>query len=121
MTLVLFIYKCFFYKNKYMISYLYKICENGMMDITRMKTKKVTVENYDIQWESDFKKIKLELETLIDKDVVSIEHVGSTSVKGLSAKSIIDIDIIIASMDEFLAIKQKLSVLGYIHEGNLGI
>lgn len=86
-----------------------------------MKTKKVIVEGYDSQWKSDFEKIKLELESLIVEDVVSIEHVGSTSVDGLSAKPIIDIDIIIDSMDKFPTVKQKLSVLGYIHEGNLGI
>ncbi|KAF2799831.1 acyl-CoA N-acyltransferase [Melanomma pulvis-pyrius CBS 109.77] len=57
----------------------------------------VVVEQYNPEWPSHFKKIKSELEIYL-KDVtyLSIEHVGSTSVPGLDAKPIIDINIIVA-------------------------
>ena len=48
-----------------------------------------------------------------------IEHVGSTSVEGLSAKPIIDIDIVIDQ--NFEEVRQALESIGYIYEGDLGI
>lgn len=50
-----------------------------------------------------------------------IEHVGSTSVPGLAAKPILDIDIVIESMEHLPRVIRKLDELGYVHEGNLGI
>ncbi len=49
-----------------------------------------------------------------------IEHVGSTSVVGLPAKPIIDIDAVVKSGDVEKTIR-ALEHIGYIHEGNLGI
>ena len=46
---------------------------------------------------------------------------GSTSVQGLSAKPIIDIDLVIAIDTDLSEVIQELAVIGYVHEGNLGI
>lgn len=86
-----------------------------------MKTKKVTVVPYDYKWNEEFQKIKLDLEKMLEDSIIAIEHVGSTSVEGLSAKPIIDIDIIIKSYDNFHDVKSRLESLGYYHEGDLGI
>jgi GrpB-like predicted nucleotidyltransferase (UPF0157 family) len=83
-----------------------------------MRTKHVVVEDYNPNWKYEFEKIEAELRTVL-KDVISIEHVGSTSVEGLAAKPIIDIDIIIE--DNFEEVKNQLGTIGYIHEGDLGI
>ena len=48
-------------------------------------------------------------------------HVGSTSIPGMDSKPIIDIDIVIDSLDEFDEIKSRLNRIGYHHRGNLGI
>ena len=50
-----------------------------------MKTKHVEVLPYDQKWNDEFNKIKDELFKELDGKVISFEHVGSTSVKGLSA------------------------------------
>jgi GrpB-like predicted nucleotidyltransferase (UPF0157 family) len=86
-----------------------------------MKTQKVIVVPYDENWVSGFVKIKNELLDVLDHNVISIEHVGSTSVKGLSAKPIIDIDVIIDSYDVFNVVSEELENVGYYHEGDLGI
>jgi len=86
-----------------------------------MKTAKVTVVPYDPAWRSDFEKIKKELESALCGLIVGIEHVGSTSVEGLSAKPCIDIDIIIENYSVFDNVVEKLNEIGYIHEGDLGI
>ena len=86
-----------------------------------MRTKRVVVESYDKTWTSAFEEIKKEIESAVGDLIIGIEHVGSTSVEGLSAKPIIDIDIIIKDYSIFDAVVNKLNTIGYIHEGNLGI
>lgn len=75
---------------------------------------------YQKSWKDDFEKIAQELHATLDKLAISIEHVGSTSVEGLAAKPIIDIDVVISSED-FPAVVKGLAAIGYQHEGNLGI
>ena len=86
-----------------------------------MRTKRVTVVPYDEALKSAFEEIKNEIEAVIGDIILGIEHIGSTSVKGLSAKPCIDIDVIIKDYSVFDEIVRKLGTIGYIHEGNLGI
>lgn len=86
-----------------------------------MRTNKVIVLPYDSAWQSDFEKIKAEIETALKDLIIDIEHVGSTSVEGMSAKPCIDIDVIIEDYSLFAAVVDKLETIGYIHEGDLGI
>jgi len=86
-----------------------------------MRTKRVTVVPYDEAWESAYEKIKNEIKAVIGDMILGIEHIGSTSVKGLSAKPCIDIDVIIKDYSTFDEVVGKLGTIGYIHEGNLGI
>ena len=83
--------------------------------------RRVVVIPYDEQWRSDFETIRQYLLPAIKDDIVAIEHVGSTSVEGLSAKPIIDIDIVIKDYSAFDSLVKDLESLGYTHEGNLGI
>jgi len=86
-----------------------------------MQTPKVIVTPYDEAWRSDFDTIKQEIECALGDLIVSIEHVGSTSVDGMSAKPIIDIDAVIKDYSVFDDVTRKLENIGYIHEGDLGI
>ena len=61
-----------------------------------MRTSYVTVIPYSDQWERDFLKIKDEIKSVLGELAESIEHVGSTSVRGLSTKPVIDIDVVIS-------------------------
>ena len=86
-----------------------------------MRTSKVIVMPYDKEWQTDFEKIKNELENAIGDMVIAIEHVGSTSVQGMSAKPCIDIDVVIKDYSVFDILVSRLADIGYIHEGDLGI
>ncbi len=86
-----------------------------------MRTARVMVVPYDEAWKSDFEAIKKEIEDAVGDLIIGIEHVGSTSVEGLSAKPCIDIDVIIKDYEVFDAVARKLETIGYIHEGDLGI
>ena len=86
-----------------------------------MRTKRVVVVPYEQRWRTAFEEIKNEIETEIGDLILGIEHIGSTSVEGLSAKPCIDIDVIIKDYSVFDAVAKKLGTIGYIHEGDLGI
>ncbi len=84
-------------------------------------TKSVVVLPYDEQWEQTFARIKDEILKALGTLALRIEHVGSTSVRGLSAKPIIDIDVVIKDYSVFDAVAAALEEIGYHHEGDLGI
>jgi len=86
-----------------------------------MRTKRVVVVPYDEAWKNAFEEIKTEIEAEIGGLIIGIEHVGSTSVEGMSAKPCIDIDVIIKDYSVFGEIVRKLGAIGYIYEGDLGI
>ncbi|WP_422485694.1 GrpB family protein [Gudongella sp. DL1XJH-153] len=86
-----------------------------------MRTKNVMVVPYDPKWKNEFERLKSYLKNAIGGMSIEIEHVGSTSVEGLWAKPIIDIDIVIEKQDDFERVKDRLEKLGYYHEGDLGI
>ena len=85
-----------------------------------MRTKRVVVEKWNPQWKYEYEKIVASLGKDIIYNSIKIEHVGSTSVEGLYAKPIIDLDIVIEN-DKFEIIKRLLNDKGYKHEGDLGI
>lgn len=86
-----------------------------------MQTKNVIVLPYDKAWKSAFEAIKQEIECAVGDLILGIEHVGSTSVEGMSAKPCIDIDVIIKDYSVFDKVIGKLESIGYTHEGDLGI
>ncbi|KAK8103110.1 hypothetical protein PG984_016256 [Apiospora sp. TS-2023a] len=47
-------------------------------------------------WASDFELVAQQLRTALDNRLLAIEHVGSTSVPGLAAKDVLDVDLIVA-------------------------
>ena len=54
-----------------------------------MKTRKVVVLPYDVAWQSAFEKIKGEIKESIGDLIIGIEHVGSTSVEGMSSNGLV--------------------------------
>lgn len=85
-----------------------------------MTTRNIIVLPYDEKWQQAFLDIKSELAAALGTLALSIEHVGSTSVPGLAAKPIIDIDVVVRKTNLEPAIK-ALATIGYEHEGNGGI
>jgi len=69
---------------------------------------------YNAKWTADFKQERTELERILGVSACRIEHVGSTSVPGLQAKPIIDIQISVAEID-LPFYQEKLKQLGYRH------
>ena len=83
-------------------------------------TEPVTVEQYNPDWISWFETLSAFFKTRLEPFVIRIEHVGSTAIPGMIAKPIIDFDIVIR-MPEFDEVRSRLEMIGYVHQGDLGI
>jgi GrpB-like predicted nucleotidyltransferase (UPF0157 family) len=70
---------------------------------------------YDPQWPAEFDAERDRLEVAMGSLAVRIDHHGSTSVPGLAAKPIIDIQISVRSLVPLSAYATPLQDLGYTH------
>ena len=86
-----------------------------------LKPRTVKLFSHIIEWEKNYLKEKELLESVIGSQIIDIQHVGSTSVKGLKAKPIIDIAIAIESLEQGLKLLQKLKSVGYEYKGDAGV
>ncbi len=81
----------------------------------------IIVVESDPRWTESFATIRRELQaSLAGVPVVAIEHIGSTSVPGLAAKPIIDVDIVVCRPSVRSAI-DALEASGYESLGDLGV
>lgn len=77
----------------------------------------IIIKPYDPQWVTDFETIRATLMDLLGSRVVQIDHIGSTSVPGLGAKDVIDVQITVAELSP--KITQKMVNAGYEHWGKI--
>ena len=81
----------------------------------------VEVVPYSNDWPVQFERVASDLRAALEKlPEVAVEHVGSTSVPGLPAKPVIDIDVIVPPHDVTAAVAALVSI-GYAHRGDLGV
>jgi len=73
----------------------------------------IVVEDYDPAWPDRFAVARDLLDQALGSLINSVEHVGSTSVPGLAAKPIIDIDLLIEDTAEESRYVPALEKIGY--------
>jgi len=81
----------------------------------------VVLEEYNLDWINEFNKEKEILESVLGDFVLEIEHVGSTAIKGLKAKPIIDILMLIDSFNNIDKVEEILKNYNYTNMGMQGI
>lgn len=82
----------------------------------------IEVVDYDPAWPLAFAEIAARVRVAFpNNSLVGIEHVGSTSVPGLPAKPIVDMDVIIPTRADLPDAIMRLAALGYVHQGDGGI
>jgi GrpB-like predicted nucleotidyltransferase (UPF0157 family) len=84
-------------------------------------TKEIIVSDYDPRWPAWFEQIRGHVWPAVAGIAERIEHVGSTSVPGLAAKPIIDMDIVVASDADVQTVIGRLAGIGYTWAGDLGV
>src|SRR5215216_204932 len=68
---------------------------------------------YDPAWPRLFEEEAARLRAALGDLAVRVDHVGSTSVSGLAAKPIVDIQVSVRSLEPFAAYAEPLAALGY--------
>ncbi|MGG3927393.1 GrpB family protein [Metabacillus fastidiosus] len=75
--------------------------------------KEITIEEYNSNWAKQFENEKVKLKEILADKVISIEHIGSTSVEGLGAKPILDIVIGVNNLEVVSEFMEPLKQIGY--------
>jgi GrpB-like predicted nucleotidyltransferase (UPF0157 family) len=98
------------------------VCVEGAVEVTAMAvTVDIVVSDYDPAWPAWFEAVRAAVWPAVADLAIRIDHVGSTSVPGLAAKPIVDMDIVVASEDAVRPVIDRLAGVGYRWRGDLGI
>jgi GrpB-like predicted nucleotidyltransferase (UPF0157 family)/chloramphenicol 3-O-phosphotransferase len=81
----------------------------------------IVVTDYDNDWPRFFEEIAQPVRDAVADLGAQVEHVGSTSVPGLAAKPIIDIDVVVGSAEDVPTAIERLRSLGYVYQGDKGV
>jgi GrpB-like predicted nucleotidyltransferase (UPF0157 family) len=73
---------------------------------------RIVISPYDPQWPLQFGQLGMPLRAALGDLALRIDHIGSTSVPGLAANDVIDVQITVAALDR-RALMASLSSLGY--------
>jgi len=83
------------------------------MTIQFPKSRPIMIVPYQEEWAAEFTRAEAELRNALGEIAVRIDHIGSTSVPGLSAKDIIDVQVTVQSLDD-PRIRQRLVENGFV-------
>src|SRR5688572_9259476 len=77
----------------------------------------IVIHDYSPNWPNEFESIRSDLSKVLEDLALRIDHIGSTSVPGLGAKDVNDIQITVRGLSE--GVKRKLVNAGYGHLENI--
>lgn len=81
----------------------------------------VELSDYDLNWNIEYKKEEELLKKVLSDRIKEIHHIGSTSIEGLKAKPVIDILVVIESLEEIPEIEKMLKPYDYENRGQQGV
>ena len=81
----------------------------------------IVVADADPAWADWFRRVHDHVWPAVADVAVRIDHVGSTSVPGLAAKPIVDIDIVVDDASKVGEVSKALAGIGYRWRGDLGV
>ena len=76
--------------------------------------RQYSIQPYNPEWISQFESIREKLLLIFKDKIISLEHVGSTSIPGMSAKPLIDVLIQVRHIEPFTEEKKAMEALGYL-------
>jgi GrpB-like predicted nucleotidyltransferase (UPF0157 family) len=83
--------------------------------------KQIIVLEHDENWSILFQEESKKIKEIFKEQLIDIHHIGSTSVKGLKAKPIIDIMPVVKDIDKVDLYNEQMIYLGYECMGEYGI
>jgi GrpB-like predicted nucleotidyltransferase (UPF0157 family) len=83
--------------------------------------RKVEVQLYNDQWSAKFEEEAVHLQNVFGSEIQKIHHIGSTAVKGIQAKPIIDMMIEVYDIKRIDTYNAQMIAVGYKPKGENGI
>jgi len=83
-----------------------------------LRRNTVRHESYTTEWEKEFLKIKMQIDSALESNSIKVEHIGSTAIKGMLSKPILDIGIGVSSKKEIAKVVRELEKIGFIDRGD---
>jgi GrpB-like predicted nucleotidyltransferase (UPF0157 family) len=80
-----------------------------------VEDNKLEVVPYDSAWPAAFEAEAIRLRTALGTLALRIDHHGSTSIPGLGAKPIIDIQVSVGALQPIAGYGERLQAIGYFH------
>ena len=88
------------------------------MPLDKMQKRDYSVVPYDPAWVNKFEELKKKIQTVFGEKALTIEHIGSTSIPGMSAKPVIDVLVTVTKFESFEKEKEHMAKLGYEYGDN---
>ncbi|CAI6087548.1 GrpB family protein [Cohnella sp. JJ-181] len=76
------------------------------------------ISSYDPAWRSEFYAVGAVIRKALSSIALRIDHVGSTSVPGLAAKPIVDIQVSVLNRDDDASFVNQLISAGFVHRAD---
>lgn len=86
--------------------------------ITGLRRGKVAVEPHSAEWETEAMQTVLLLKRILRDTAEDVQHVGSTAVRSICAKPIIDIAVGVSDLNEILKQNHILAENGFVFRGS---
>jgi GrpB-like predicted nucleotidyltransferase (UPF0157 family) len=87
----------------------------------KRKIRHIVVVPYNPRWPELFRQEAAKIATIFGEELVTIQHIGSTSIPGMSAKPIIDIMPVVRDIQQVEMFNAAMIQLGYESKGEFGI
>ncbi len=82
-----------------------------------LKRGTVVLEPHNVEWEISAQKTINTLKKILREDIIDAQHIGSTSIKSIYAKPIVDIVVGVSSFDKIMKHNDVLCKKGIIYRG----
>ncbi|KAM5344826.1 hypothetical protein ACJ41O_010688 [Fusarium nematophilum] len=79
----------------------------------RKSSPPISIVEPDLSWPATFSLLKSRIESALGSKALAISHVGSTSIPGLPAKAVIDIDLTVQDVTDEAAYVPALEEVGF--------
>jgi GrpB-like predicted nucleotidyltransferase (UPF0157 family) len=83
-----------------------------------MPGQAILVTDYDPDWPTRFAELGSHLRRALGPVALRIDHIGSTSVPGLAAKPVIDVQVSVASLEPVAPFRDPLQDLGFVYRAS---
>jgi GrpB-like predicted nucleotidyltransferase (UPF0157 family)/RimJ/RimL family protein N-acetyltransferase len=99
----------------------YQSGQESQKDFQMGEMRHIVVVPYDPRWPEMFRREAAKISAVLAQELISIHHIGSTSIPGLSAKPIIDIMPVVRNIEKVEIFNSAMGQLGYEARGENGI